>query len=310
MIFDGVAKGHLHKVMRKLVAFSGVRLVTYCFMGNHFHLLLAVPKAPEDLAEMSDEAFLARLRILYSKEAMLGIEQMLQMARDQGQEAHAQFRARYFARMYDLSAFMREFKQRFTQWYNRKHGRRGPLWQDRFKSVVVEGKPGALRTMAAYIDLNPVRAGLVKDPKDYRWSGYGEAVAGRKEARQGLEALVDQLHGAAGWRKVQGIYRCWLYQEGREKKDQRGHLKKRGFKPEESEQVWREQGQLAQVVLVKARIRYFTDGVAIGGKAFLEELFEKRRAAFAVKRQSGARRMKGVKWAGLMNMRDLRKEVA
>ncbi len=40
--------------------------------------------------------------------------------------------------------------------------------------------------MAPYIDLNPVCAGLVSDPKDYRWSGYDEAVAGRARRHAGL----------------------------------------------------------------------------------------------------------------------------
>ena len=62
----------------------------------------------------------------------------------------------------------------------RRHGRKGTLWEDRFRSVLVEGAGLALATMAAYIDLNPVRAGMVEDPKDYRWSGYGAAMAGRK----------------------------------------------------------------------------------------------------------------------------------
>jgi len=56
--------------------------------------------------------------------------------------------------------------------------------------VIVESGTAA-RIMAAYIDLNPVRAGLVEDPADYRWSSYGEAVhGGRKgwgrKAREGL----------------------------------------------------------------------------------------------------------------------------
>ncbi|MFT5188909.1 MAG: hypothetical protein ACI9DF_001628 [Verrucomicrobiales bacterium] len=75
---------------------------------------------------------------------------------------------------------MRELKQRFTQRYNKKAKRKGPLWDERFKSVLLENDKTVLLTMAAYIDLNPVRAGLVNDPKDYRWSGYGEAVAGNK----------------------------------------------------------------------------------------------------------------------------------
>ena len=67
------------------------------------------------------------------------------------------------------SWFLRLVKQRFTQWYNKRQGRSGALWEDRFKSVLVEGAGPALSAMAVYIDLNPVRAGIVDDPADYRW---------------------------------------------------------------------------------------------------------------------------------------------
>ena len=70
--------------------------------------------------------------------------------------------------MSDLSAYMKIVKQRFTQWFNKKHARRGTLWEDRFKSTLVEDGHAA-RVVAGYIDLNPVRAALVRDPKDYRW---------------------------------------------------------------------------------------------------------------------------------------------
>ena len=92
--------------------------------------------------------------------------------------------------MHDLSEFMKTLKQRFSIWYNRHHGGRlGTLWMDRFKSVLVQGEGNPLQTIAAYIDLNPVRAGLVEDPKDYRWCGYAEAVAGSKKAQRGLEVI-------------------------------------------------------------------------------------------------------------------------
>jgi putative transposase len=52
--------------------------------------------------------------------------------------------------------------------------------------VLLERSEHSLATMAAYIDLNPVRAGMVRDPKDYRYCGYGEAVGGRGQARKGL----------------------------------------------------------------------------------------------------------------------------
>jgi hypothetical protein len=47
-----------------------------------------------------------------------------------------------------------------------------------------------MRTVAASIELNPARAKIAEDPKDYRWSGYGEAVAGGEADRVGLTRLV------------------------------------------------------------------------------------------------------------------------
>ena len=90
------------------------------------------------------------------------------------------------ALMGDVSNFMKLLKQRFAIWFNKAHRRFGTLFAERFKSVLVECSGNALRTMAFYIDLNPVRAGLVADPKDYRFCGYGEAVAGNAAARAGL----------------------------------------------------------------------------------------------------------------------------
>ncbi len=99
---------------------------------------------------------------------------------------------------------MKGVMQRFTQWHNGKHKRSGTLWERRFKSVVVEDGLAA-RTMAAYIDLNPVREGMVEDPADYRWSGYGEAVGGgakgdvtRPECRPSREGARRTRGGACG----------------------------------------------------------------------------------------------------------------
>ena len=92
--------------------------------------------------------------------------------------------------MFSLSEFVKRLKFRFTRWYNRKNGRKGVLWESRNTSVIVEEEERALRTMEAYIDLNPVRAGMVSDPADYRWSGYAEAMAGKAQARRGLVRII------------------------------------------------------------------------------------------------------------------------
>jgi hypothetical protein len=88
---------------------------------------------------------------------------------------------------------MRCVKLRFTRWHNRKHGRRGTIWEEKFGSLVVGEEERALRTMAAYIDLNPVRAGMVSDPADYRWSGYAEAMVGKARSRRGLVRIIGQM---------------------------------------------------------------------------------------------------------------------
>jgi hypothetical protein len=74
--------------------------------------------------------------------------------------------------MSSLSEFVREIKVGFARYYNRKHNRRGYLWGDRFKSVIVD-KGETLINCLAYIDLNPLRAGIVSRPEDYRWNSLG-----------------------------------------------------------------------------------------------------------------------------------------
>jgi len=109
----------------------------------------------------------------------------------------ADIRERMLARMGDVSEFMKEFKQRFSKWYNIRHQRFGTLWAERFRSVLVEDQPGVLETVSAYIDLNAVRAGLVEDPKDYRHCGYAAAVAGDVKARSGLLSMyASESEGA------------------------------------------------------------------------------------------------------------------
>jgi putative transposase len=99
--------------------------------------------------------------------------------------------------MLDLSEAMKTLKQRFSMWFNRRHERVGTLWESRSKSVLVEGDAQTLMKVAAYVDLNAVRAGIANDPKDYRWCGYAEALgastkAVRELAKRALCALIGE----------------------------------------------------------------------------------------------------------------------
>ncbi len=78
-----------------------------------------------------------------------------------------------------LSRSMRTLNQRYTQSYNGRHQVVGPFWQGRYRSKLVED--GAyLQQLILYIHRNPVTAGVVEDPVDYRWSGHGEVLRGRR----------------------------------------------------------------------------------------------------------------------------------
>ena len=161
-------------------------------------------------------------------------------------------------------------------------------------------------TMAAYIDLNAVRAGIVADPKDYRFCGYGEAVAGSRAARAGLTRVHEVMLRSAEWRMVQRTYRKWVYAAG----DQSTATKaKQPFDRKDVKRVWDEDGELTPFELMQCKVRYFTDGVAVGSREFVEELFVRKREHFSERRETGARKVRCRPLTGLYALRDLRLDV-
>ena len=297
VFFDDVEKEALRRVIWRMAEFCGIKVLTYCLMGNHFHLLAEVPHRETWLQRFEgadgEAKLLEHLSILYSRSYVGLLRDELADLRARGMAVLAEQRlAALKKRFCDLSLFVKEVKERFSRWFNKRRGRRGTLWMDRFKSVLVEGKGEALRTMAAYIDLNPVRAGLVKDPKDYRWCGYAEALGGSRRAQRGL--CKAQGKPVDGWKSAgaAGAYRCLLHAEGREVKDaQNEKVVTRGVTVESARAVLAEKGRLSPAELVRLRVRYFTDGVVLGSKEFVEGVFEAQRELFGPKRNKGARRM-------------------
>jgi len=69
------------------------------------------------------------------------------------------------------SQMMKHLGQHYVQYFNRTHQRTGTLWEGRFRSSIVEGQVYLFRCYR-YIEMNPVRAGIVKHPREYPWSSY------------------------------------------------------------------------------------------------------------------------------------------
>jgi REP element-mobilizing transposase RayT len=290
--------------LRLYAEFCGVRLLTYCFLSNHFHLLVEVPRRPEILP--SDEELLRKLRLLYGPQYVQAVREQLKTLPE---TQAAVVRERYFRRMWDISLFMKTLKQRFSQWYNRKHGRKGTLWEERFKSVLVDSAGVALATMAAYIDLNPVRAGLVADPKEYRWCGYAAAVAGQQAHGAGYQTVIAAVQGQKiGEKEAMEAYRVWLYGQGAvEGVNAPGESSvRRGIEVERVKAVVAAKGKLSLGEYVRCRVRYFVDGAVLGSKAFVEGVFEANRGRYGPKRKDGARRLQYLADAVLYSLRDLR----
>jgi hypothetical protein len=193
-------------------------------MGNHFHALVEVPKREIWLERFAgdggEERLYEHLRTLYSRDFVGLLKQEMEGLRKLGMDTLALAKLESIKKRFcDLSIFVKEVKERYSRWFNKRHERKGTLWMDRYKSVMVEGKGEPLHTMAAYIDLNPVRAGLVEDPKDYRWCGYAEALSGSRRAQRGLSKVTSKP--VDGWEQSGGAeaYRCLLFANGVEIRD-------------------------------------------------------------------------------------------
>jgi hypothetical protein len=334
LAFEAEDKEQFRTYMRMYENFSGCRVLSYCLMGNHVHILLEVPPMPE--GGLTDEDLLQRLRAIYPADAVMLVARELQAAREAirdglADESYAAaIHERYTYRMHDLGEFMKTLLARFTRWFNTHHERTGTLWESRFKSVLVEDGI-ASRTMAAYIDLNPVRAGMVADPADYRWSSYGEAMGGGakgngRKARAGLVRAIMAHKGyeadARHWAgNVSKHYRIILLVEGEEKlrevSGDRGgaevRVVRKGMKKEdmEAELVQLERSRdVALGKMLRCRVRYFSDGAVLGSREFVDGVFRACRERFGKMRKSGARKLRGSAAAGtLWSVRDLRKGI-
>jgi putative transposase len=290
-LLEGLDQEVFRKMMWKQADFCGVRVLTYAVMTNHFHILVRVPGK----VEIDDAELVRRVAVLYGEERAKGVEAALGLPRAEA------VREEYVRRMGEVSQFMKELKQRFSIWFNRRRGRVGTLWSERFKSVLVEDGGKALRTVAAYIDLNAVRAGYCRDPKDYRFCGYGEACGGSVEAREGLAQVMER----SGWRSASWEYRMILFGKGYYTEvDKEG-----GISWEQWKAVRANRGRLSLADALRCRVRYFSEGTILGSREYVEAEYSRQREKFGERRRSGARPLRGAEWEGLCAVRDLRKNV-
>jgi len=296
-VIDDVAKEVLRKQLWQVADFCGVQILTHAILSNHFHVLLKVPLKTLP----SDPELLRRYQLLHPKPTKYQTERLdviKGQLKNGGPEGEA-WRKRQLTLMGDVSAFMKLVKQRFATWFNKSHQRYGTLWSERFKSVLIEPKNHAIQTVAMYIDLNCVRAGLAQDPKDYRFCGYGEAVAGSRIARAGIQAILGPKKT---WAEAQAHYREALFGTGTTIKTHAQAISPAAF-----EKVLKEKGRLPMATVLRCRVRYFTDAAVLGSQAFVETHLAAYRQCHGARERTSPRPLAPITdWGGLTSLRGLR----
>ena len=273
------------RLMRRLEKAFCLQVLTYALMANHFHILCKVPER----RTLSDQELLDCIELGYGSERRTQVaEQLAAYSKHAGLSDQAQqLRDHYSSRLFDVSVYMKELKGRFAQWYNRRHHRYRVLWAERFKSVLIE-RGQALSAVAAYVDLNPLRAGLCHDPKDYRYCGYAEAIAKNSaQAKLGLREALG-LSTETAWKETHREYRKLLFQTGTA-------ASKAGavIDMQVSQKVLQQrQGEIPLTELLRCRIRYFTDGGILGSRRFVQEQFARNRQIVATSKSDRGYRLR------------------
>ncbi len=191
--FQAAEKDYLLACIKRFASVYFVDVLGLCLMDNHFHLLVRVHPA----SSIQHSELVSRYQSVYGEDVPLianRLEQCLQ-------------------KWTSLSELMRDVKQTFSRFYNKRHNRRGYLWGDRFKSVIVEDGRALVQCLA-YIDLNPIRAGIVQRPEEYRWSSIGYHLQSGNH-----DGLLDTGFGMQEWNTANEaerlrLYRQFLYETG------------------------------------------------------------------------------------------------
>ena len=179
-------------LLRRAAAFSGVELLDFALMGNHFHLLVRVPER----APVSDDELARRVVALYGETRGDRLLKSWEKWLERGETSRVEeAKAKLLRRMFDLGEFVKTFKENFSRSFNRQTGHSGTVWEARFHSVLVATEWNALYAVESYIAANPFVAGLCKTAAGYGWSGYARAKRGDRLAQNGLVRLVQLAQG-------------------------------------------------------------------------------------------------------------------
>ena len=170
-------RGWIAERIKQLAGVFAIDVAAYAVMGNHYHVVVRIDR--DRALGWSVEEVLRRWTALFS--GPLLVRKYLSEARGEMGEAEiakvAELAETYRARLYDLSWFMRTLNEYIARRANAEDGVKGRFWEGRFKSQALLDEQALLAAMA-YVDLNPVRAGIAETPEDSDYTSIQERVGG------------------------------------------------------------------------------------------------------------------------------------
>ena len=245
-----VEKDHLLSLIKKYSNLYFTEILGFAILDNHFHIVVKMNTS----SYPSDKELMQRLKNFY-RDTQTFVDSQLPFLR---------------TKFSDISNFMKDIKQNFTRFYNKRHNRNGFFWGGRFKSLIVEHGE-TLVNLLAYVDLNPIRAGIVKKPESYRWSSMG--YHSQKGNKDNWLSLDFGIHENISKKECYRKYRAFVYEmgglgeKGVIQKSLIEKEKKRGYK-------------YSQKDYFCMKTRWFTDSGVIGSKAFIQMNADKFKAFF------------------------------
>ncbi len=204
---DDEEKDRAVALMRRVEEFSGVVVLAYAFMSNHFHIFVYVPSAEE----IGEGEILRRIRVLCRDASLSQVVATWNRLKTEEQELFKRarptkkyvprfgaYKSSFVRRMWNSAEFMRTFKQHFTMSFNGRREHSGTMFEGRYHERNHPAEGPAMWRTSAYIDINAWEAGMVERPEGYRWCSFAAAVRGDRKARAGYAFM----YGGGGWRVI------------------------------------------------------------------------------------------------------------
>ena len=160
---DDEEKGRAVALMRRVEEFSGVTVLAYAFMSNHFHIFIYVPKAEE----IGEAEIMRRIRVLYRDASLSQVAAKWNRLKAEERELPVRgrptgkrvsrfeaYKSSFVRRMWNSSEFMRTFKQHFTMSFNGRRGHSGTMFEGRYHERNHPADGPVMRRTSAYVDVN------------------------------------------------------------------------------------------------------------------------------------------------------------